>query len=222
MFGIWNDVEKRFVFGIREKTAEKAVNAFFHKVGKTAYKWRFEPRFIPKNWVNPKNKHYVKKGECAMSIFEKYSSKINQEELKASQKEIQDNASGGQREEVPVGKYEVKVDKLECKMSKAGNMMISIWFRILEGKFEKSVIFYNGVFHEDWMRHRVAKILSDIIDDGDRTAEINLILKSGSLDEINNFCMDIHESINDRLEYLLDYGMSKGYQTYKIEEVYEV
>lgn len=157
-----------------------------------------------------------------MSIFEKYASKINQEELAASQKEIQDNASGGQREEVPVGKYEVKVDKLECKMSKAGNMMISIWFRILEGKFEKSVIFYNGVFHEDWMRHRVAKILSDIVDDGDRTAEINLILKSGSLDEIDNFCMDIHESINDRLEYLLDYGLSKGYQTYKIEEVYEV
>ena len=158
-----------------------------------------------------------------MSIFEKYATKINQEELAASQQEIKDNANGGgQREEVPVGKYEVKVDKLECKKSKAGNLMISIWFRILTGKFEKSVIFYNGVFHEDWMRHRVAKILSDLLDDGDHQAEINLILKSGNMDEINNFCMDIHESVNDRLEYLLDYGLNKGYQTYTITEVYEV
>jgi hypothetical protein len=223
MFGIWNNVEKRFVFGIREETAAKAEKAFFHKVGKTAYKWRFEVRTIPEGWVNPKNRHYMKKGECVMSIFEKYASKINQEELAKSQQEIKDNANGGgQREEVPVGKYEVKVDKLECKKSKAGNLMISIWFRILTGKFEKSVIFYNGVFHEDWMRHRVAKMLSDILDDGDHQAEINLILKSGNMDDINNFCMDIHESVEGRLEYLLDYGQSKGYQTYKIEEVYEV
>lgn len=157
-----------------------------------------------------------------MSIFEKYASKINQEELAKSQKEIQDNANGGgQREEVPVGKYEVKVDKLECKKSSKGNPMVSIWFRILEGKFEKSVIFYNGVFMEDWMRHRVAKILSDILDDGDRTAEINLILKSANIEEINDFCMDIHEAVDGKFEYLLDYGQSKGYQTYKIEEVFD-
>ena len=158
-----------------------------------------------------------------MSIFDKYASKINADELKASQKEIQDGANGqGQREEVPVGKYEVKVDKLECKKAKtSGNLMVSIWFRIMTGKFEKSVIFYNGVFNQDWMRHRVAKILSDLLDDGDRTAEINLILKSNDMATINDFCMDIHESIDGRLEYLLDYGLSKGYNTYDIVEVYD-
>lgn len=156
-----------------------------------------------------------------MSIFDKYASKINADDLKASQQEIQDNANGGTREDVPVGKYEVKVDKLECKMSKSNNLMVSIWFRILKGKFEKSVIFYNGVFKEDWMRHRVAKILSDLLDDGDRTAEINLILKSNNMQVINDFCMDIHEDIDGRLEYELDYGLSKGYNTYAITEVYD-
>lgn len=157
-----------------------------------------------------------------MSIFDKYADKINADDLKASQKEIQDNANGGgNREEVPVGKYEVKVDKLECKMSSKNNLMVSIWFRILKGKFEKSVIFYNGVFYEDWMRHRVAKILSDLLDDGDRTAEINLILKTGHMETINDLCMDIHESIDGRLEYLLDYGLSKGYNTYDIVEVFD-
>jgi hypothetical protein len=156
-----------------------------------------------------------------MSIFDKYASKINADDLKASQQEIQANANGGQREDVPVGKYEVKVDKLECKMSKQNNLMVSIWFRILSGKFEKSVIFYNGVFNQDWMRHRVAKMLSDLLAEGDRTAEINLILKSNNMQTINNFCMDLHEAIDGRLEYLLDYGLSKGYNTYAITEVYE-
>ena len=159
-----------------------------------------------------------------MSIFEKYADKINADELKASQKEIQDNASGGgDYPEVPVGKYEVKVEKLECKKAKtSGNLMVSIWFKILKGKYEKSLIFYNGVFHEDWMRHRVAKILSDLLDDGDRTAEINLILKSNNMDTINDFCLDIHEDIDGRLEYELDYGLSKGFNTYAITQVYDV
>jgi len=156
-----------------------------------------------------------------MSIFEKYASKINAEELAASQKEITDNASGGNYEEVPVGSYEVKVEKLEGKLSSKGNPMVSIWFRILKGKYENSMIFYNGVFTEDWMRHRVAKFLSDLLDEGDRTAEINLILKTADVGTINNFCMDIHEYVDGRLEYLLDYGQKKGYNTYTITEVYE-
>ena len=156
------------------------------------------------------------------SIFEKYSSKINSEELAASQKEIKDNASSTDRPEIPAGKYEVKVDNIEAKNSSKGNPMVSIQFRILAGKYEKSCIFYNGVFHEDWMRHRVAKMLSDLIADGDNTAMVNLILK-GSLSEVNNFCMDVAEDISGKkLEYLLDYGVDKkGYQTYKIAEVYE-
>jgi hypothetical protein len=156
-----------------------------------------------------------------MSIFDKFSNHINADDLKASQQEIQDNASGGDYPEIPVGTYEVKVDKLECKKSKSGNPMISIWFKILKGKYEKSLIFYNGVFKEDWMRHRVAKILSDILDDGDRTAEINLILKTADIQTINDFCMDIHESVDGRLEYLLDYGLHKGYNTYAIKEVFD-
>ena len=157
-----------------------------------------------------------------MSIFDKYASKIDSEELAASQKEIQANATSTDRPEIPAGKYEVKVDNIEAKTSSKGNPMVSIQFRILAGKYEKSCIFYNGVFHEDWMRHRVAKMLSDLIADGNNTAMVNLILK-GSLSEVNNFCMDVAEDISGKkLEYLLDYGVDKkGYQTYKIAEVYE-
>ena len=156
------------------------------------------------------------------NIFEKYASKINAEELAASQQEINANAKGGGNyKEVPLGKYEVKVEKLECKMSKSNNPMVSVWFKILEGDYKDSMIFYNGVFYEDWMRHRVVKFLSALLDDSDHEGEINLILKSNDVDTINNFCMDIHEAIDGTFEYLLDYGTQKGYNTYIIEEVYE-
>lgn len=157
-----------------------------------------------------------------MSIFDKYANKINAEELAASQKEINENASGGDYKEVPLGTYEVEVNKLECKLSKEKkNPMVSIWFKILEGDYENSMIFYNGIFNEDWMRHRVVKMLSALLDDPSHEAEINLILKSGNVNEINNFCMDIHEEIDGKFEYLLEYGQNKGYNTYKITEVYE-
>ena len=155
-----------------------------------------------------------------MSIFDKYAKKINAEELAASQKEINDNASGGDYPEVPLGTYEVEVNKLECKMSSTNKPMVSIWFKILEGDFENSFIFYNGVFPEDWMRHRVVKMLSSLLNDNTHEAEINLILKSGDIAEINNFCMDIHEAIDGQFEYLLEYGQKKNFNTYNIKEVY--
>ena len=100
--------------------------------------------------------------------------------------------------------------------------MVTIWFRILEGNFKDSIIFYNGTFHEDWMRHRVVDFLSAILDDADHKAEINLILKDSNINEVNDFVMDIHEQVDGQFEYLLDYGLKKGYNTYTIEEVFEV
>jgi hypothetical protein len=157
-----------------------------------------------------------------MSIFDKYTDKIDAAELAASQKEIESNA-GGDYPEVPVGKYEVKIEKMEAKLSKEKkNPMVSIWFKILNGDFKDSMIFYNGVFNEDWMRHRVVELLSAILDDDKHKAEINLILKDSNINDINDFVMDIHEQVDKQFEYLLDYGMSKGYNTYKIVEVFDV
>lgn len=157
------------------------------------------------------------------NIFNKYASKISAEELAASQREINENAKGGGNyKEVPFGTYEVKVGKMEAKVSKQNNPMLSIWFRILKGEYKDSIIFYNGVYHEDWMRHRVVDFLSAILDDDAHKPEINLILKDSNVSEVNEFVMDIHEQIDGHLEYLLDYGQRKGYNTYTIEEVFDV
>ena len=41
-WGIWNSVKKEFQFGISEDAPEKASKRLFQKIGKDAYKWRFE------------------------------------------------------------------------------------------------------------------------------------------------------------------------------------
>jgi hypothetical protein len=58
MYGIWNGMEKRFVFGIKKPTAKEALKEFRDKAGKASYCWRYEARKIPENWKNPKNKAY--------------------------------------------------------------------------------------------------------------------------------------------------------------------
>lgn len=46
LYGIYNTVSKQFQFGIKEPSRTKATKALYDKIGKDAYKWRFEPRRI--------------------------------------------------------------------------------------------------------------------------------------------------------------------------------
>lgn len=43
-YGVWNTVKKEFQFGINEPSKAKATKKLFRKIGKDAYKWRFEIR----------------------------------------------------------------------------------------------------------------------------------------------------------------------------------
>ena len=51
-YGIWNNMTKRFQFGICEDTPMLAQARLFQKIGDDAHKWRFETKEIPaKNLV---------------------------------------------------------------------------------------------------------------------------------------------------------------------------
>ena len=60
-YGIWNDVQKQFVFGINEDSKNRAMRELQRKIGKDAFKWRYEVRVIPQNWHNPENPNYKDK-----------------------------------------------------------------------------------------------------------------------------------------------------------------
>lgn len=57
MYGVWNSVDKRFMYGIQAPTKEEAWNEFTDKCPGWRC-WRFEVKAIPKDWVNPKNLRY--------------------------------------------------------------------------------------------------------------------------------------------------------------------
>lgn len=47
-WGIWNDVQKSFQFGIDEPTRNRATNKLFHKIGYDSYKYRFKAKILPR------------------------------------------------------------------------------------------------------------------------------------------------------------------------------
>ena len=59
-WGIWNSVEKRFVFGISEPSMKEAKDEFRRRCGSPL--WRYSVKKIPEGWTNPKNHRYAKEG----------------------------------------------------------------------------------------------------------------------------------------------------------------
>lgn len=134
-------------------------------------------------------------------------------------KDIEESAANGNGnyEEVPNGNYEVKVDKLELKESKKGDPMVSAWFKILNGKFKNSYIFYNQVINQGFQIHLANELLRSL-DSG-----IDVPSKFEGYSKYNNLILDVAEEIEtQKLEYELEYNENKkGFKTFKIKEVFE-
>ena len=91
--------------------------------------------------------------------FSKFDKAIDVEGLKADVASAQDNSSGGNYREVPKGEYEVSITKLELTASKKGDPMVTIWFRIVSGDYENSLIFMNQVITQGFQIHIVKVLL---------------------------------------------------------------
>lgn len=150
-----------------------------------------------------------------MSInFEKFDKAANLDGLKEDIEKAKENG-GGTREEVPAGNYEVKVEKMELTESKKGDPMVSIWFRIINGQFEKSMLFFNQVVNKGFQIHIVNELLKSL--------ESEIAVEFESYSKYGQMLMDIHEAIDGKLEYGLKYGENKqGFKTFEITDVFEV
>jgi len=145
--------------------------------------------------------------------FSKWNKAIDAEKFEKDLEEIKKNG-GADFPEIEPGEYVVKVEKMELKASKKGDPMISIMFRILEGEYKKSCIFYNQVVLQPFQIYLANEFLNSMETDVEAAFH-------GDYAEYNNIILDIAEAC-DKLEFLLDYGEnSKGYKTYKIKEVYD-
>ena len=103
--------------------------------------------------------------------------------------------------EVPTGKYEVNIEKMEIKETKNGDPMFSCWMRILAGEFENKLLFYNQVITKGFQIALVNKFLRSL------ESGIDIDSTFTGYANYNNLIMDIHEAIDDAgLEYMIEYS----------------
>lgn len=131
---------------------------------------------------------------------------------------------GGNYVEVPNGTYEVKVEKMEltetgAKSKTPGMPMVSIWFKIVNGEYKDSLIFYNkvimGTSNDGFMIHSNNELL--------RSLKSGLEVNFESYAKYAQLLLDIHEAIDGKQEYLLEYGSNKnGFKTYSISKVFDL
>ena len=147
------------------------------------------------------------------NIWEKFDKAIDVEGL---QKDVQEAAENGANyREVPHGEYEVKIEKLELVESKAGDPMVTVWFKILTGEYKGCMIFMNQVITKGFQIHLMNEFL--------RSLDSGYDIEFKSYSQYGQLLMDIHEAIDGQLEYALKYGEGKkGFNTYEITDVYEV
>lgn len=116
-------------------------------------------------------------------------------------------------EEVPYGKYEVKITKLELTQSKKGDPMLSVWFQIINGEQKDRFIFMNQVVLQGFQIHTANEFL--------RSLETDEIVEFKGYAKYNILILNIYEKIVNN-EYELDYQENKkGYKTFKILQKFD-
>lgn len=145
--------------------------------------------------------------------FSKFDKKVDLEGLKQDITEAEENG-GCEFKEVPHGNYEVAITKLELDESKKGDPMVKVWFKILEGEYKGSLIFMNQVITSGFQIH--------IVDEFLRSLETDIEVGFVSYADYAQLLMDIYEAVNGNYEYGLKYGENKGFNTFKITDVFEV
>lgn len=151
-----------------------------------------------------------------MSIFDKWNKNIDVDGLAKDTKEVEANGGSGDYEEVPVGTYEVKIEKMELKESSKGYPMFTAWFRILNGKYENSILFMNQVITQGFQIGQVNRFLRSL-DAVEQEVEFK------DYGQFNDLIMDIAEAVDGNFEYLVEYKKSKkDFPIYTIKEVYEL
>lgn len=153
-----------------------------------------------------------------MSVnFEKFDKMVDTKGLEEDIKAAAEN--NVEFKEVPEGTYEVKVEKMELIENKKGNPMVTIWFKILDGEYKNSMIFYNkvimGTSNDGFMIHSNNEFL--------RSLGTDIEVEFHSYSQYASLLLDMAEAIDGKLEYALKYGENKqGFKTYEITDVFEV
>ena len=154
--------------------------------------------------------------------FSKFDEQVNTQQLAADAAEAAKN--GGGFSEIPDGKYDTRIEKMEIAETKDGRPMFKAMFRILDGEHEKACLFMNrvifGTKNDAAMIGSVVGFLQKLEALDEDGAPI--ICEFQSYSQFNDLVLDIAEAIEaDGLGYTVDYKKD-DFNSISIEEVFEL
>lgn len=148
------------------------------------------------------------------TLLSKFNTKINLEEIR---KDLFDMSSKQMtHEEVPSGLYEVKVEKMEIRPTRKEDPMLSIWFRILDGKYKNQFIFFNRVLTTGKNISMACTFM--------RSLKTGVEVEFEDFVQYNDVIQEVFTTINRRrYEFALKYTRQEnGFDEHEIKEVFEV
>lgn len=152
----------------------------------------------------------------AENIFEKWNKTIDIEGLRKDVESASNN-TGGNYVEVPANDtYEVKLVKAEVRPTKtSGDPMATLQFKVQAGYYTGNSIFMNQVITQGFQ--------IDILDDFLKSLDTGVDVEFIDYAQYNDMLMDVVEACEEQnLSFALEYGVNnKGYNTYKIKEIFE-
>lgn len=151
-----------------------------------------------------------------MSILDKWAKSVSKKEEAEVNKAMEEQKSSRSYKEVPKGSYEVVVDKLEIGQASWGDDQINIWFKIIDGEYANSRLFYSGSF-DDHFEHGInstAILLSQLLNDALTPAKIAVILghfddDMGRIEEFLEDCAEEVDTCTFDIDYDIQHNKSK-------------
>lgn len=147
--------------------------------------------------------------------FAKYNQNLN--DLKMDIAAAEENSS--KFEDIIPGKYEISIDSLQVKETKAGNaLMLAVSMRILDGKYKNRLMFFNQLLMTGFGLHKANTFL--------RSLDTGVNVKFEDFEQYNEMVKEVELTIkNTGLEYEVEYSKTekdeKVYENYKITQVFE-
>ena len=142
-------------------------------------------------------------------------------EAKVSSKAVEDakKNGGGDFPTIPAGKYEVKLESMEIKGTKAdpNRPMLAVSFKILSGEFKNQRLFMNRVLYGTKNDKNMIASAMGFLEKLDSGVPVSFT----SYKQFSQLVLDVAEAIDGNLEYAVDYDDSR-FNSITVEEVFEV
>ena len=142
-------------------------------------------------------------------------------EAKVSSKAVEDakKNGGGDFPTIPAGKYEVKLESMEIKGTKAdpNRPMLAVSFKILSGEFKNQRLFMNRVLYGTKNDKNMIASAMGFLEKLDSGVPVSFT----SYKQFAQLVLDVAEAIDGTLEYAVDYDDSR-FNSITVEEVFEV